>query len=282
MSVREHSSHFIDTPPQYRDTPSPIIEREIRINPEIDTDRSSPVSVNENILRDSFFEMLGTALFVYISLSGVHQAVLPTLGTIHQVDQVHIALGFAFGLTSGIYVAQRSGGHLNPAVSATFWMIGEVSLLRTLTYILFQCIGGFIGALLVMLIHGNHIMLLRNEYEGTLIGLFGTSKGSNNSLGNAVVDQFIGSALLMVAIVSIPSSKNKPALVGMSLGALALFQGTNGFAFNMARDLAPRVASMLLYGTTPFSLTESWFWVPVVIPFIGMPFGLILCRMFTM
>ena len=100
---------------------SPRLRHAIHINPELDTGNSSIVTTT-SVLKDSIREMIGTALFVYISLNGVHQAALSIVGTINSVNQVHIALCFALGLTAGIYASQTIGGHLNPAVTFAFWI----------------------------------------------------------------------------------------------------------------------------------------------------------------
>ena len=259
---------------------SPQSRHAVHIDANLDTIESSHEF--NSLIRDSCYEFLGTALFVYISLSGVHQAALPTIGTTNNVDQVHVASCFAIGLTSGILLAQKSGGHLNPAVSATLWIAGEISLGRMFSYIACQLLGGFAGALGVLAIHGSRLIELRPKHELALIGMFGTLKGDNNSLVCAIIDQFIGSALLMVAIIATPATPLKPIIVGGALGALGLFQGTNGFAFNMARDLSPRIASTILYGAAPFAEFASWVWVPIVIPFFGVPFGFVLVQLLTM
>ena len=147
---------------------------------------------------------------------------------------------------------------------------------RALLYVLFQCVGGFIGALGVLAIHSEKLSKLKVHHEAALIGMFGTIKDPNNSLINSIVDQFIGSMLLMLAIVNIPGSKYKPVFVGCVLGALGLFQGTNGFAFNMARDLFPRIVSTIMYGSSPFEGYETWVWVPVVVPFMGTAFAMLI------
>jgi glycerol uptake facilitator protein len=271
----ETSPNASEFAPSYE---SPQHRHAIHIDPAMDTIQSVH---DDTLVKDSICEMVGTALFVYISLSGVHQAVVPIIGTTNAVDQFHVAICFALGLTAGIYAAQKSGGHLNPAVSFTFWASGEIPFIRMISYIVSQMIGGFIGALLVLIVNASRLIELRDKHESSLIGMFGTLKDPNNSLFAAIVDQFIGSALLMVAIITIPGSAYKPVLVGSALGALGLFQGTNGFAFNAARDLSPRIASTILYGALPFTSCSEWLWIPVVVPFVGVPTGLILVYAFV-
>jgi MIP family channel proteins len=211
-------------------------------------------------------EFAGTFLFVYISLAGVNQAVLTNQ------NQFHIALCFAFGLTAGIVVANKSGGHLNPAVSMITYLSDHTfDLERLVWYIGAQMLGGIFAAMMVLAVYYSWID--STKHKETFAGTFGTLRDPNNSLFASVLDQFIGSALLMLAIVVIPSSALKPLAIGSSLGALGLFQGTNGFAFNLARDLGPRIVSSFVLNSIPFKAADYWFWVPMIVPFFGVAFG---------
>ncbi len=221
--------------------------------------------------REAMLEAIGTGLFVYISLAGVQQAVLSSLSTASPVDEVHIAICFALGLSAGIKFAWQSGAHLNTSVSFTMWVAGNISFRKFIVYALSQLGGAFLGSLVVIAVYYSQI----NNFvkNGALIGSFGTIKNASNSLFASILDQFIGSALLMIGILKAPDSKWKPITIGLVLGALGLFQGSNGFAFNPARDFAPRIASTIIYGSDPFTSENYWFWVPLLIPFVGMPFG---------
>lgn len=226
--------------------------------------------------KDCALEMFGTAFFVYISLAGVHQAVLAALSTGSSVDQIHIAICFALGLTSGIVVALKSGAHLNSSVSCTLWLAGQISFQKFICYAASQLVGGFLGALVVIAVYYSRI----NNFaeSNALIGSFGTLKDPSNSLFSSILDQFLGSALLMFGILKAPDGPFKPVVIGLVLGGLGLFQGSNGFAFNLARDLAPRIASTIIYGSDPFTVESHWFWVPMCVPFIGMPFGYVVAQ----
>jgi MIP family channel proteins len=226
--------------------------------------------------KDAASEAVGTAFFVYISLAGVHQAVLSARATESPVNQIQVSICFALGLTSGIVVALKSGAHLNSSVSFTLWMVNQISARRFFTYVAAQMVGGGVGALLVMAVYYSYIDNFAES--AALIGSFGTLKDPSNSLFASFLDQFIGSTLLMLGILKAPDTKFKPAIIGLVLGGLGLFQGTNGFAFNLARDLAPRIVSIIIYGTDPFTAESHWFWVPMCVPFIGMPFGYLLSK----
>ncbi len=222
--------------------------------------------------KDAMAEFIGTTIFVYISLAGVNQSILTNQG------QLPIAICFMLGLSSGIVVANRSGGHLNPAVSMiTYITTREFDLTRLIAYIAAQLCGGFVAGLLVLTVYYSWINNYANKEE-VFSGAFGTLRAEGNSLFASIADQFIGSALLMLGIDLLPDSGFKPLAIGGVLGGLGLFQGGNGFGLNPARDMGPRMASALVFGTTPFTAMGHWFWVPLIIPFFGVPFGYYLSR----
>ncbi len=224
------------------------------------------VSPPRPLWKDIIGEFAGTLLFVYISLAGVNQVVLSG-----NISQLHIAICFTLGLSAGILVAGKSGGHLNPAVSCTVYLTdGEFGFMRFIGYVIAQLCGAFIAGLLVLAVYYSWI---NNLPDSVSIGSFGTLKNDENSLGSTIIDQFVGTALLMFGIVFTPSSWSKPLTIGVVLGGLALFQGSNGFSLNPARDLGPRLASAIVFGSDVFTAKDSWVWVPAVIPFIGAPFG---------
>lgn len=221
---------------------------------------------HRSLWKDCALECVGTFSFVYIALAGVSQVVLSGSS-----DQLHVALCFALGLTSGIVIAGKSGGHLNPAVSMTVYLTDPwFCTNRFLGYIISQFVGAFVAALVVIAVYYGWI----NEGPDELsVGSFGTFKNPNNSLFGSILDQFIGAALLMFAILRVPDSRFKPAIIGIVLGGIALFNGSNGFAINPARDFGPRLASSIVFGDLAFTKEDHWFWVPLVIPFFGAPFG---------
>ncbi len=216
--------------------------------------------------KDVALECAGTFLFVYISIAGVNQTVLS--GT---SDQLAIAICFTLGLASGIVVAGASGAHLNPAVTLTMYATDSMfDATRAIGYMLAQLFGGILAGLAVLAVYGSWI----NDYADEVsLGSFGTLKNTHNTLISSIVDQFFGSALLMFGIMMTTDNWFKPITIGAILGGLGLFQGSNGFAFNLARDLGPRLASSIMFGSKPFTAEDHWFWVPMVIPFFGVPFG---------
>src|SRR5690349_2562223 len=71
------------------------------------------------------------------------------------------AMGAAMGATAlAIFYspwAKRSGAHINPAVSLTFWRLGRMGGKHALAYSIFQTIGGTAGVLLAALLAGQSV-----------------------------------------------------------------------------------------------------------------------------
>ena len=63
-------------------------------------------------------------------------------------------MGLAMGLTATLIIyspwGQRSGAHINPAVTLTFWRLGKVATWDAVFYIVAQFAGGLIGVWLVL------------------------------------------------------------------------------------------------------------------------------------
>lgn len=238
----------------------------IRITMEQVIEIQSPISIDHTyfpLWKKCVLEFMGTAVFVYASIAGVVQATL-TSGS-----QLEVVMCFALGLTAGIYVAGKSGGHLNPAVTLNLYAISDnISETQVALYIVSQLCGGFLAGCMVLVVYWSWLEELPES--NATIGSFGTLKNTNNALFPAIMDQLIGSGVLFFSILFTPDSKYKPAIIGATLGGLGLFQGSNGFAFNLARDLGPRLASSIVYGKEVFTAEDHWFWVPMVIPFFGM------------
>merc|ERR1711991_244863 len=86
------------------------------------------------------------------------EAVLSALYTfISGLAYVEIAGGNGFGsgvsglaMAGLIYVGlEISGGQINPAITIGVWTTGVINVFRMLTYVVFQFLGAFVGALLL-------------------------------------------------------------------------------------------------------------------------------------
>ena len=217
-------------------------------------------------------EAVGMFVFIYGAISAVNFYVLSSYGSAATLDAMAVAICFGLSLTAGIHLSSYSGGHLNPSVSFSVFVVdNDINLVELLAYWLGQGIGSILAGLLVVAQYASWINNYENHEDNlTFVGMYGTLKNPNVSLVSGVLDQFVGSFVLMYAICAIPGTKYKPFLVGAVLAALGTLMQSNGFAFNGWRDMGPRLASTTLFGGLPFTAADSWFWVPLVIPFPAM------------
>src|SRR5690606_17621811 len=93
-----------------------------------------------------------------------------------------------------------------------------------------------------------------------------------------LIDQIVGTALLMIGVFAIsdtrnvaPQSNAGPVVVGLLVLVIGMTFGLNaGYAINPARDLAPRLFTAIAgWGGEVFRAGNGWWWVPVVGPMIG-------------
>ena len=93
-----------------------------------------------------------------------------------------------------------------------------------------------------------------------------------------VIDQFVGTAILMLVVLAISDARNAPPGAGMApfiVGLLVVgigmaFGYNSGYAINPARDLGPRLFTAVAgWGSEVFRAGNGWWWVPVVAPPLG-------------
>lgn len=146
---------------------------------------------------------------------------------------------FAGGATAVVYspLGQRSGGHINPAVTLAFWTLGKVPGRDVLPYITAQVAGAFAGVALAALLWGD---LARSvQYAVTLPGDGWTWVGA---LVAETASTFALAFLIFVCV-------NKPRIAsrtGLIAGSLVVMLVTieapvSGTSVNPARSLAPAV-----------------------------------------
>jgi glycerol uptake facilitator protein len=107
-------------------------------------------------------------------------------------------------------------------------------------------------------------------------GIFATFPAFPDAWAFSLLDQIIGTALLLGLILAITDPRNRPVpvglqpvLVGLVVVAIGIsWGGMHGYAINPARDLGPRLFTAAAgFRNTGFD-THAW-WVPVVGPLIG-------------
>ncbi|MBY6676580.1 aquaporin family protein [Rhodococcus sp. BP-332] len=205
-------------------------------------------------------------------------------------DHDSIAWAWGLGVMFGVFVAGRAtGAHLNPAVTLSFALFRGFSWSKVAPYVLAQTVGAFVAALLVRWNYNDMLNAIDPEHTTATQTIFSTLPGNGTlpvSLGSALTDQIIGTAILLFLIVAVTDTRNSPPLanmapliIGLIVVAIGFAWGTNaGYAINPARDFGPRLASFITgYGGAWRDQYGSlYFWVPILGPIIGGPIGVLL------
>ncbi|HVW86997.1 MAG TPA: MIP/aquaporin family protein [Bryobacteraceae bacterium] len=233
------------------------------------------------MLPELIAEFLGTLVLILFGNGVVAMVVLfgnGVPGEIVHGGYTNITIGWGLAVTMGIYIAGRiSGAHLNPAVSIALAVYRDFPWRKVAPYIVAQTLGAFCAAALV---YWNYLPAFQAFDPGLekTAGIFTTFPAFPQVPFAGLLDQTIGTALLLMLILAITDERNQPP--GANLGALMVglvvvaigmgFGGMHGYAINPARDFGPRlftaVAGFKNNGLTDGSLV---FWVPIVGPIAG-------------
>ena len=220
-------------------------------------------------------EILGTAVLIALG-TGVVATVLLPKSKGFDGGWLLITFGWGFGVMAGVYVAYKSGGHINPAVTLGLLVAGidfakgiDPTVANMLVYWAGQLIGAFLGAAVMFLAFKKHFD--EEADPAAKLGIFSTGPAIR-SYGWNVVTEVIGTFILVFWVVvsgKTPTQIGPLAVALLVVGIGASLGGPTGYAINPARDLGPRIAHFLLpiKGKGPSDWAYSW--VPVVGPLLG-------------
>lgn len=150
----------------------------------------------------------------------------------------HVALGCVMGLvTAGIIYSpwgQRSGAHINPAVTWSFYRLGKIDGWDATFYTVFQFLGGMLAPVLLLWGIGEPFAHEKVKYATTQPGPAGAAI--------AFLAEFVISFILMLALlVATNSERWKGAAGGLAAALIAIYIGLesplSGMSLNPARSL---------------------------------------------
>ena len=152
---------------------------------------------------------------------------------------------------------QRSGAHMNPAVTLAFLRLHKISLRHALGYIVAQMLGGVAGIYLVWIVFGA-------TFSSPPIS-FVTTVPSDGAVIAAFFAELSMSALLMLMLLVSTRNKRSAPYTGLLVGVLifayiSLESPLSGMSINPARSLASALPA------------HKWtsFWLYLVAPILGM------------
>ncbi|WP_314129668.1 MIP/aquaporin family protein [Schaalia odontolytica] len=232
-------------------------------------------------------EFLGTAVLLLLGGGVVATNLLPKSKG-KGGGWLLINWGWGLAVFAGVYVAFRSGGHLNPAVTIAkvvgYMFDSEVTLagaipvtgMNVAVYIVAQFLGAFVGAILCWLTFKKHF---DEDCDAALkLGVFSTGP-EIRSYGWNCFTEAIGTAVLILWIWVSGYTETAVGPLGVALIIVAIgnsLGGPTGYAINPARDLGPRIAHAILPIKGKGGSDWGYSWVPVVGPIIGAIIGTVL------
>jgi aquaporin Z len=168
-----------------------------------------------------------------------------------------IPMGLAMGLTAVAIVysrwGQRSGAHLNPALTLTFWRLGKVKACDTIFYVAAQFVGGIIGVAVAAAVLGRRLAHPAVNYAATVPGAGGVAV----AFGAELLMTFV----LMTMILTVTNRPGLNRFTGLFAGALVatyivLEAPLSGMSLNPARTMGSAVhahvwTALWMYFTAP-------------------------------
>lgn len=224
------------------------------------------------------YEIMGTAMLTLLGCGVVANAILPkTKG--NGGGWLLINFGWGLAVFAGVYVAFKTGAHINPAVTFGLLTSGAefydpngaipVNFGNTIAYIVAQMIGAFIGAVLAWLAHKQHFD--EDAEPATKLAVFSTGAEIRNPLWNTITE-ILGTFVLVFVILQFgntPSGLGPLAVALLVVGIGNSLGGPTGYAINPARDLGPRIAHAVLPIRGKGDSDWGYSWIPVVGPILG-------------
>ncbi|QNE39765.1 aquaporin family protein [Hymenobacter sp. NBH84] len=156
----------------------------------------------------------------------------------------HVVLGLPIGLAVALMTysawGQRSGAHLNPAVTLAFWQLGSLSATDTFWYVVFQFAGALTGGFLMEQVLAPWYTHPDIKQNVTVPGDWG--------VGVALLAEAAISAFFMFVLLWALHSEQRRKYAGWLLaGLLALYIAfetpLSGMSLNPARSLGTAVAA---------------------------------------
>ncbi len=241
------------------------------------------MTTNTNgILREVLAEFLGTCVLILFGAGVVAQYLLSGGAN---GSYLAINLTWGLGVVMGCYVAGGvSGAHINPAVTLALAVHRGFPWRKVLPYSVAQIAGAFAGALIVYVTYHEALAAFDGgvrQVTGPQATAFIFSTYPQPHLSTfpgGLIDQVVGTAILVGVIFGIVDTRNAappawmtPFIVGLLVAAIGAAFGFNaGYAINPARDLGPRLFTLVGgWGVEVFRAGNNWWWVPIVGPLAG-------------
>jgi len=203
-------------------------------------------------------ELIGTFTLVFCGCGAI------VTNEFSQGTVTHSGIALTFGLVvmSLIYAfGDISGAHFNPAVTLAFTYAKKFPLKEVPKYILAQCIGAIIAAVLLL------ILFPDNELLGTTLPQI--------DVWRVFLFEVILTFFLMLVIINVSTgSKESGIMAGIAIGGVVWFEAQfagpiTGASMNPARSIGPALVSGHL----------EHLWLYIFAPIIGALLAVMSCKL---
>lgn len=210
-------------------------------------------------------ELFGTFCLVLFGC-GAAAVAGGSIGAVSGLGLLGISLAFGLAVVAMAYaIGPISGCHINPAISVGMLVAGKLSVKDTVGYVIAQCIGALLGALVLSLILKGQAGFEVGEWA---YGSNGWGEGylGNYSMQSAFIAELVFTAIFLIVIHAVTSKLGNATMAGLAIGiTLVLIHmvviPVTGTSVNPARSFGP---AMLAQG---MALQQLWLFI--VAPLAG-------------
>lgn len=203
-------------------------------------------------------EAVGTAVLVFLGAGSVPALFLARGGEggapFTGAELFAISSAFGLAVIAMVYtVGKISGCHINPAVTVAMAVTRRMSWSQAVPYILAQCVGGTLGGLAIWGVFAHKV---------DTAGVGHVAYASNVSLGSAMLNEGLGTAILLFTILGIVDKRGgADLLAGLVIGLIVIgiiitVGPQTGAAINPARYTGTLITSQLAGLTTDWG--QAW------------------------
>ena len=185
-------------------------------------------------------EAVGTFLFFFVGAGSV--VLGDYLAANGGTGPGLLGVALAHGLALAVLVSALgavSGGHFNPAVTFGVWIMGRITPMRAVLYVVAQLVGGLAAGLALKIVFAD-------AWQASNIGTPALGAGITPAIGIGI--EAVLTAFLVLAVIGTAVDARAPKIGGLAIGlavAADILVGgpLTGAAMNPARWFGPAVAA---------------------------------------
>ena len=185
-------------------------------------------------------EAVGTFLFFFVGAGSV--VLGDYLAANGGTGPGLLGVALAHGLALAVLVSALgavSGGHFNPAVTFGVWIMGRITPMRAVLYVVAQLVGGLAAGLALKIV-------FPDAWQASNIGTPALGAGITPAIGIGI--EAVLTAFLVLAVIGTAVDARAPKIGGLAIGlavAADILVGgpLTGAAMNPARWFGPAVAA---------------------------------------